>query len=183
MYTTDENIPSLHLRHSTPSAERGSVHSAAVWPDCLHSISQKHYVTCTEAQTNDRCNDGELRKPCQIETTGHLLAITTGEPVFSSLRTVTSTVTNLVTIHTFDCNSLWILNGFFWTSPSGMTEFCSCQCHGDTYVQSGVLPLQRGHFGIPRSIGIPAFLRRSRLSSAFSGHPAFCISRLGLSER
>ena len=130
-----------------------------------------------------RCNDSELRQSRQFETRGHLLAIATCKPILPRLRTVTSTVTNLVTVHTFDCNSLWILDGFFGTPPSRMTEFCSCQYQGDRYARSGVLPLQRGHFGIPRSIGIPAFLRRSRLSSAFSGHPAFCISRLGLSER
>ena len=37
--STTKNSLSLHLRHSTPSAERGSVHSAEVWPDCLSEVN------------------------------------------------------------------------------------------------------------------------------------------------
>lgn len=81
-------ILSLHLRHSTPSAERGSVHSEAWWPDCLETVRDGYVATD------------------QVE---YSLAVTTCELILSSHCAVTGTMSDFVTIDTLDSH---LVRGF-----------------------------------------------------------------------
>ena len=154
-----EILLSLHFLHSTPSAERGSVHSAAVWPGCLTSLA----LTL----------DG---RPV------YLLAITTGEPVLTRFGAITGTVAIRITVNAFHSHTVHA-KSFFGTSANSVAELY-------IYVSmTGVkgclfrLPPQRPHLEIPRSIGSPASLRRSRFSSGEDGQPWAAFARRGLGEK
>lgn len=73
---------SLQCLHSTPAAERGSVHSAATCPDWLQRISLCYTV---------------------VEI-GNSPAVTTSKAVLAFLLAVTGTVADFVTVDTLDTN-------------------------------------------------------------------------------
>ena len=93
-----EILLSLHFLQSTPSAERGSVHSAAVWPGCLSNL----------ALALDGCP-------------AYLLAITTCVPILTRLRAITGTVAFRITINAFHSNTVHT-KSFFGTSANSVTE-------------------------------------------------------------
>ena len=99
---------------------------------------------------------------------------------------VTSTVTSLFAIdalnlHTINCCLL------FLAELCNMAELWRKVSSAKYVRHLGVvgflirLPLQLLHFGIPRSIGVPASFKRSRFSSGVAGHPSFRNERGGLS--
>lgn len=49
-------LPSLHFLHSTPSAERGSVQSAAACPDCLGPCKYTRSIPARHARSVLTCN-------------------------------------------------------------------------------------------------------------------------------
>ena len=154
-----EILLSLHFLHSTPSAERGSVHSAAVWPGCLRNL----------ALTLDGLP-------------AYLLAITTCEPILTRLGTITGTVAIRITVNAFHSHTVHA-KSFFGTSANSVTELYIYVSMTEVEGCLLRLPPQRPHLEIPRSIGKPASLRRSRFSSGEDGHPCAAFARRGLGEK
>lgn len=99
---------------------------------------------------------------------------------------VTSAVTDLFAVDALDLDTINCCLLFLavlcnmaklWKNVS----LAICLRHLSIVCVSVHSPLQLLHFGIPRSIGIPASFKRSRFSSGFAGHPSFRNERGGLS--
>lgn len=89
-----------------------------------------------------------------------ILAVAACEFIFALDRTIASAVPDLLTVDTFDLNFIRVFHMLFRTGASSVSELCGTLAINCKEVCIHSLPSQRAHFGMPRSMGMPASFKR-----------------------